>query len=645
MVKKKELEKKIIPKDEGTNVTDKTNLFQGKYLSLIYLLILGIVFIFIYKYIYDTKLFLGGDNAVYYITGCSIADGNGYTNIHLSDASPANHFPPGYPFIISIIVMLFGENMKVVKEANGVFFFASLFMLFLIIKDLTKNINLAFIVSLITLLNAHLLQFSIIEMSEIPFTFFMLLSIFCFIRTFNKGSTLRQPYFWILAVSIIIAFYIRSIGITLLGATLLILIINKRWMQSLVLTLCFIIAYAPWYIRSEKLGGNTYSKQITMVNPYRPELGTIKMSNYPQRFIENVKRYLSFEITSAYTGADTDDYKIPSTWKDYALSISLFLLALIGLFSQKHFRWFIFFFLSSTFLILMFWPPVWTGTRFMLPMIPLLLFMTIQGVLFIISKIADRWSDNKVYMNAAPFIFLLFIPVFIPNISLLNYSKNTDYPENYPDYFQLATWCKNNLPDTAIICTRKPELFYLYAHRKVNSYPFLSNSDDFIFYLKKEHITYVVIDVIGYSSTALYLIPAIENNLEKFKIIRTEKSSSIYRFFSDDAFGYVGERDKFGRKEGKGISHFCGGSSYVGTYHLNHRDGYGKYTYQSGNYYIGHYRNDQREGMGTIYSKDGEYITGMWKNDSLNGFAVQYDKDGKILSKGIWERNILIKAR
>jgi 4-amino-4-deoxy-L-arabinose transferase-like glycosyltransferase len=621
----------------------ENNLFKVNYLSLVYLIILGIIFIILYNYVYDDKIYLGGDNAVYYITGCSLAEGHGYTNIHLAEQSAANHFPPGYPFIISIIVRFFGESMDVVKKANGVFLFGSIVLLFSIIKKLTKNINLAFVVSLITLLNGHLLQFSFIEMSEVPFTFFILLSIWCFIKTFNKGSSLRQPYFWILAASIIISFYIRSLGICLLIATVMILAINKRWWQIFALTGCFIVAYAPWYIRSENLGGNTYSKQVQMVNPYQSELGKMKISDYPKRFAENTSRYFAKEINSSYSGNYLSDYNLPSHWYDYVISIILILLSLIGIYSLKEFKLYFFFLLSGTFLILMLWPPVWIGIRFMLPIVPLLLFLTIQGALFLLSKFYKKLIKNTVYVNAVPFVFLLFIPVFLPNISQLNIYAKSNYPSNYIDYFELAKWCKNNLPDSAVISTRKPELFYLFANRKVSSYPFIENTDTFLFYLKQHRITNLVAEDLGINSMDRYVAPAINNNLENFKLIKSQNNTNLWQVFYSDSIGYKGDRDTKGKKEGKGLSHYYDGSIYVGDFHENRREGIGKFIFQSGNYYIGEFKDNYEEGNGTMYMKAGGKITGEWKRGSVNGFAIQYDKDGKIINKGIWERNKMIK--
>ena len=54
--------------------------------------------------VFDASIDLGGDNAGYYILGKALHEGFGYTNIHLPGMPPAQHFPPGYPLILSLLM-------------------------------------------------------------------------------------------------------------------------------------------------------------------------------------------------------------------------------------------------------------------------------------------------------------------------------------------------------------------------------------------------------------------------------------------------------------------------------------------------------------------------------------------------------------
>ena len=84
-----------------------------------------------------------------------------------------------------------------------------------------------------------------------------------------------------------------------------------------------------------------------------------------------------------------------------------------------------------------------------------------------------------------PFALLIFIPKWYykeemntknpqqsfmeykPCLWSLNYGAQQAYEDKYKNYFDIATWCKTNTPKDAIVCCRKPGLFYLFADRHV----------------------------------------------------------------------------------------------------------------------------------------------------------------------------------
>ena len=56
------------------------------------LILITVVFLFVYQFIFDSKIDLNGDNASYYILGKAINGGEGYVNINSIYKTPNNHF-------------------------------------------------------------------------------------------------------------------------------------------------------------------------------------------------------------------------------------------------------------------------------------------------------------------------------------------------------------------------------------------------------------------------------------------------------------------------------------------------------------------------------------------------------------------------
>ena len=110
-------------------------LLNHRAVVFLYLFIIGFVFFKTYDRVFDKKVHLGGDNAGYYIYGKSIAKGEGYRAIHTKDKVKANHFPPGYPALIAVVMKTFSGKIETIKSANGFFLLAALFALFFAIAN------------------------------------------------------------------------------------------------------------------------------------------------------------------------------------------------------------------------------------------------------------------------------------------------------------------------------------------------------------------------------------------------------------------------------------------------------------------------------------------------------------------------------
>jgi len=94
----------------------------------------------------------------------------------------------------------------------------------------------------------------------------------------------------------------------------------------------------------------------------------------------------------------------------------------------------------------MLWPQVWYGIRFMLPIIPLMQFFAILGVY----KTLKWMFPNQVRLQTSPHFAILFTLLLIPQvvgIKKLQAKKENDHPKNWNNYFKMAEWTKNNLPD------------------------------------------------------------------------------------------------------------------------------------------------------------------------------------------------------
>ncbi|QZE14387.1 hypothetical protein K4L44_00345 [Halosquirtibacter laminarini] len=239
----------------------KVNLLRDRK-SLLFLLALTIILSLVYLFIFDNKLFLGGDNAFYYILGQSLHNNWEYRNIHMPGHPLANHFPPGYSFLIAL-EMFFSKSVIWIKVCNGLWLYGSLILIYLIVRQFTSNKLFSIFCATLTMLNTQILKFSFIMMSEMSFLFFSLLTLLFVLKSDKKKNEFNR-YLFLSIGSLIFSFYIRTQGVALLGGVAILYLLRKKW-RSLFITVAGVcMGVIPWFLRGQSLGGNGYINQLIL---------------------------------------------------------------------------------------------------------------------------------------------------------------------------------------------------------------------------------------------------------------------------------------------------------------------------------------------------------------------------------------------
>jgi len=260
-----------------------------------------------------------------------------------------------------------------------------------------------------------------------------------------------------------------------------------------------------------------------MVNPYRPEMGKASPGNYVDRFGNNVARYLTKEIPSATFSFFKPNYREPSSASQWLFGLPFFLIMIYGIWNLKKYKLLILAYLIGTFGILSQWPDVWVGVRFLLPAVPFLLIGLVNGLQIIFIRLIPEKAHKYLYW--LPIIICL---PFFSNVKPLHEQARTKIKANWANYFTLAKWVNDNLDANTVVACRKPTMFSLYSNSFAAKYKYTEDSQELIDNLIEKQVDYVVLEQLGYSSTARYLWPAIQNNPDKFKIIQKLNNPDTY---------------------------------------------------------------------------------------------------------------------
>lgn len=491
--------------------------------TFIYILILLFAFIPTYNYTFDKKIAFLGDNASYYVFGKAIAEGKGYVNAHVVGNIKVNSFPPGYPAIVAVIINSVGDDITTIKKANGVMYFMSLVILFFFFRQISKNINLSFILTFIMLFNFYLLQYSTWMMSEISFILFTSLALLSLSFIKIDKAPWKCGWFYLMILSLAFSYHIRSQGIALFGGIFLYYLTQRNWKYIISSTLSFIALLIPWYIRNSGLGESPYANALKYKNYYDHSQGVMEgMGDWIDRFTGNFSRYVTNEIPSAIFGYEPN-YENGS----WFYGILLLLIIGFGIYRLKKYQIAVAGYVLATFAILMIWPTVWTGVRFMLPLVPILIFLFFYGIYQLVALVLQKAKIDMVKVNRVlPYFFIIFFFIYYPKIDVLHKEAKKPLDPLYRNYFAMAKWVKTNIDKDAIVLCRKPMLFHLYSDHYVNGIIKNNNPEEVLKLMKKNNYTYIVLYGDGLSQK--YFFPLYQKHPERFSIIQKLANPDVY---------------------------------------------------------------------------------------------------------------------
>lgn len=507
--------------------------FNSRMMLVVMLVVIAVSFIRTYSGVYDVKLDLNGDNIHYYALGKALAEGKGFTNIMSFHETPHSHFPPGYPVFVAGVMKFFPNNVNAVKIANGLLLFASILLLFFLLKKLSGSIVIPFLTCVFCSMHAEMLRYATIMMSEMLFLFCSVCTIWLMLtirpeRLFTKeglrDTLLLLPLLFLNSY----LYFVRTMGLSLVLAVILyagILFLKQvflyfkerrqyrtggEWLHRLLrYGLLFVLlagtfagSKAMWDARNKRIG-KTESDYVHdfLKKPKGEVMATWK--DWQERIGKNLADYTNKYVPHAilYTSYDLKTKSTAETIR----GLGIFLLLLAGLLPLKEKGLLLFFYLGATLAVLLVWPEQYGGLRYFIATIPFLIFLFFYGMQTVVLFIRKRMGGGMsaivpVACMVAVALFFMF-PAYSKALTekkeLAKYkSWSPEIVGNaFTEFTSAMQWCGKNLPDSARVVCRKPELYFIYSGgKKCGSFSQYGKPEEILRQLTEQKATHVIID-------------------------------------------------------------------------------------------------------------------------------------------------------
>lgn len=474
---------------------------------------------------FEPRPHTGGDNGAYITLGRSLLEHGTYTELWEPGEPPHTKYPPVFPAVLALAMLLGLSPWVPLKLVVLAFSAGAVATAFLWIRA-RRRAGLALAIGLVLAAAPGILREGRWILSDVPFWCFTMVALLAFERLRADNWKL----FGVAALATLLAYFTRSAGLPLVLAALAWLGWRRMWPQLAALGALVGVPALLWLLRARAHGPAGYVSEFWYVDPYLPMLGTIGPGDLFQRMLDNTVKYVSVHMPILLAGS--------AGALVLAASLAIAALALVGWLRRVRRARVADLFLPAYMGLILVWPAVWSGERFLLPVLPLLLFHAGEALVWLVRRVAPRW-DAAGAAAAAGMLLLLALPGLARGVQTgfectSRYLAGEKYPclgsPYYDDWFLLSELSGRMLPDEAVVMNRKPRLFHvLSGGLKTVNYPMSQDPLEFFAVADSTGSRYVLFDRLD-AVSELYLLPVLMGRPHAFCLMRILPETSTTLF-------------------------------------------------------------------------------------------------------------------
>ena len=480
------------------------------------------------------------DSAIYISLAKSLAAGTGYNYMGLPHAK----YPFMFPLLLSPIIGLFGLNFLLMRLLIIILTIVSLFLTYILFRKLTDE-ETAFALMILTGFSSALLHLTTWILSEVPYFFLSLCTLYFFLR-YDKEDYWLTTSGLLSSVFLVLTCFTRMIGVTLLIAFLLHVltggsVTRHRLRSSRKVLLVFVIACIPlslWFYR-----GNLISKQF----PFQPEYRGVL--NYQKEFFQKVPDNIHSpsvslaefaqriaDNTSVYAGTIADVLVTKAPFRQLrVIALLLFLYGFIWCVVER--RTVIEWYVALYGAVCLIWWFNEQSIRFIVPVIPFVFYYFLTGfrwslvLLFkALRRVPHNWSEKAGSLIFRAALLLLVFTNFSFNPGVIKSERRKHFypPELVVEFDSAVNWITGKTAQNTVIMTSEAPWVFMRSDRKTLTFPLFEPIEYIINSIIKHRVEYLLVSTIHYDTYGLMQSLA-EEHPEAFIQVFNNNKTFVYK--------------------------------------------------------------------------------------------------------------------
>lgn len=426
----------------------------------------------------------GRDDAKYLLLGRAVRQFS-YRELWRLDTPPHAQYPPGYPAAIAMWGLFFGERFDAMVVLNLLASLGTLVIVFAAVRARWGSL-VALLVLLPLAVNPYLVSQVGMIASE---PLFMLLSIAALALVTGEPRPRREFAAGALAIG---AALTRSAGVPIVAALAVAWLLARRWKAAVSLAAVSAVVLGWWFwwtVRfADRSAGQSYIADAALIRNQADVAGKLA------RMGVTAKGYLTSSFPQVL--------RIPTiagTAIDNVIAVAILLTVSIAalVFLWKSWRAACVYLLATAALLLV-WP--WHLTRFLVPLLPLLVLLVIIGTHGLIA----RWKPAAGLAAAGIAALLLALNGGNTSLGLVRARASCTRGSTPPadncvrrdaaSFLHAAIYLRDSVPAGASILTAKPEPVYLYSgHASFPVQSALRHSAPLVEHMRSEGVNWVLL--------------------------------------------------------------------------------------------------------------------------------------------------------